>query len=103
MNFEITLVLLVCTFVLAPFALYKSKKPKQIGKGWTVPWMAIVFFCVIVLLVLINHLIALNSPDGKPLQRPINPTRGAIDAIVPSQDFVHLSQQSLSYSEYRVR
>lgn len=101
MNFEMTTAALIGTFALIAFAYYKSKQPKPIGKAWSVPWMAIIFLSVIIVLVLINHLVTLRSPDGKPLQRPL--TRGAIDAPAPSQDFARLSQRSQSYSIYRAR
>jgi hypothetical protein len=88
MNSEMTIAALLATFALIAFSYYKSKRPKEIGKAWTVPWMAVIFLCIIMALALINHLFTLNSPNGTPGQRP--PTIGAIGEPVPFQDFVHL-------------
>lgn len=99
MNTEMTIAALITTLVLIAFAYYKSKQPKEIGKAWTIPWMAVIFLCIIIVLALINHLVTLNNPNGAAIQQQA--AREAIDETVPSQDFVHLSQQSLSYLKYR--
>ena len=66
MNFEVTISIFIAGFFLIIVAFFKSRQPKEIGKPWSVPWNGVIFLCILTLMVMINHLLALNKAGAIP-------------------------------------
>ena len=66
MNFEVTISVFIATIILLIIAFFKSRQPKEPGKPWSIPWNGVVFLCILTLMVMINHLLALNKAGAIP-------------------------------------
>ncbi|MBT5073383.1 MAG: hypothetical protein HOJ34_02920 [Kordiimonadaceae bacterium] len=59
MTFVPTISILIASVVVLGFAYYKSRQPVEPGKAWTVPWFAVIFISLILILLMFNRLIGL--------------------------------------------
>jgi len=63
MDQNLTYILMIAATIISGFALFKARKPKELGKSWHIPWNAIVFLGLIFLLLLIRHQFTLSNID----------------------------------------
>ena len=69
MNEMTTYVILTLCALLTAFANFMSRRPKPLGKAWTIPWNGIQFVAVLVILLMVSHLIALHTGQDTQLMR----------------------------------
>ncbi|WP_417624107.1 hypothetical protein [Paremcibacter congregatus] len=63
MDQTLTLILMAVTTLVAAFALYKARKPLELGRSWHVPWNGILFLGLLAFLLLLRHQLSLSGID----------------------------------------
>ncbi|VAV89720.1 hypothetical protein MNBD_ALPHA02-1978 [hydrothermal vent metagenome] len=61
MDQTLTYILMGITALLTLFALYRARKPKELGKSWHIPWNGVLFLGMMVFLLLVRHQLSLSG------------------------------------------
>lgn len=61
MDQDITFIFMGLTAAITVFALFKVRKPREMGRLWHIPWNGVLFLCFLVLLLLIRHQLSLSG------------------------------------------
>jgi len=61
MDQTLTYIFMIVITFLSGVALYKARKPKELGKSWHIPWNGLLFLGIMALLLLIRHQFSLSG------------------------------------------
>lgn len=63
MDEDITIGLLGATIFMVLFANYRSRKPRKPGRAWQVPWNAVQFIGLLIILLSARHLLGFYGAE----------------------------------------
>ncbi|WP_417317680.1 hypothetical protein [Emcibacter sp.] len=64
MDIVTTYSLLALSLVLTGLANIMARRPKEIGRAWTIPWNGLQFVFILIAILMIRHLITLYGGSG---------------------------------------
>ena len=67
MTIELTIAILAAAITILAYAVFKSRRQKDIDNPWSVPWHGVLFISILTILLMINHLITLYKDLEGPL------------------------------------
>lgn len=63
MNQTLTLILISLTAAITLLAVFRARRPRELGKSWHLPWNGILFLGLLCLLLLARHQLSLSGID----------------------------------------
>ena len=64
MDIITTYSLLALSIALTVVANFMARRPKEIGRAWTIPWNGLQFLFILVAILMIRHLVTLHGGSG---------------------------------------
>ncbi|WP_321391953.1 hypothetical protein [Emcibacter sp.] len=64
MDVTTTYSLLALSLLLVVLANIMARRPKPLGRAWTIPWNGLQFVFIIVAILMIRHLVTLYGGNG---------------------------------------
>lgn len=61
MSQSLTYISMLCVAAVVVLALFKARRPRELGKAWHIPWNGILFLGLLLLLMLVRHQLHLSG------------------------------------------